>query len=75
MAAYPGATLVNLHDPELMPPTLPRAHRALDQAVDRLYRIRAFAPERERAGHLFMLYEKMPAPPAVGARKLKRPRR
>ena len=61
-AARPGATLADLYDPDLMPPNLRRAHQALDRAVDRLYRSAGFASERERAEHLFMLYEKMCAP-------------
>jgi len=61
-AAHPGATLADLYDPDLMPLNLRRAHRALDRAVDRLYRRSGFASERERVEHLFMLYEKMRAP-------------
>ena len=37
-ADHPGATLADLYDPDLMPPNLRGAHRALDRAVDRLYR-------------------------------------
>ena len=74
-AAHPSATLAALYDPDLMPPGLRRAHRALDRAVDRLYRSRGFASERERAEHLFMLYEKMRVPLGVGIKKLKRRRR
>ena len=74
-AAHPNATLADLYDPDLMPPNLRRAHRSLDRAVDRLYRSRGFASERERAEHLFMLYEKMRAPLGIGVRKLKRRRR
>ena len=74
-AAYPDATLADLYDPDLMPPSLRRAHQALDRAVDRLYRSRGFASERERAEHLFMLYEKMRAPLGIGVAKLKRRRR
>ena len=73
--AFSDATLADLYDPDLMPPTLRRAHQALDRAVDRLYRSRGFASERERAEHLFMLYEKMRAPLGVGVKKLKRRRR
>ena len=65
-AAHPDATLANLYDPDLMPPDLRRAHRALDRAVDRLYRRKRFASERERVEHLFMLYEKMRAPLEAG---------
>ncbi|MDE0649561.1 MAG: class I SAM-dependent DNA methyltransferase, partial [Gammaproteobacteria bacterium] len=74
-ATFPDATLADLYDPDLMPPGLRRAHRALDRAVDRLYRARGFASERERAEHLFMLYETMRAPLGVGIKKLKRRRR
>ena len=58
-AAHPGATLADLYDPDLMPPNLRRAHRALDRGVDRLYRRNGFASERERVEHLVMLYEKI----------------
>ena len=61
-ATHHGATLADLYDPDLMPPNLRRAHRALDRAVDRLYRRTGFASERERVEHLFALYEKMRAP-------------
>ena len=75
-AAHPDATLANLYDPDLMPPNLRRAHRALDRAVDRLYRRAPFASERERVEHLFMLYEKMKTPLKLTARgKSKRRRR
>ena len=61
-AAWPDATLADLYDPDLMPTGLRKAHRRLDRAVDRLYRARRFATERERVEHLFTLYEKMRAP-------------
>ena len=71
-AAHPTATLAELYDPDLMPPSLSRAHQALDRAVDRLYRTGGFASERERVEHLFMRYEKMRAP--LEAVKQVRPR-
>ncbi len=61
-ADHPDATLADLYDPNLMPRNLRRAHRALDRAVDQLYRRTGFASERERIEHLFMLYEKIRAP-------------
>ena len=73
--AYPDATLADLYDPDLMPPTLRRAHQTIDRAVDRLYRRTGFTSERERAEHLFMLYEKMRAPLGIGIKKPKRRRR
>lgn len=60
-AAHLGATLADLYDPDVMPADLRRAHRALDQAVDRLYRKAPFESDRERVEHLFTLYEKMTA--------------
>ena len=74
-AEFHDATLADLYDPDLMPPSLRRAHRALDRAVDRLYRRTGFASERERAEHLFMLYERMRAPLGIGIEKPKRRRR
>ena len=74
-AAYPDSTLANLYDPDLMPPKLRKAHQALDRAVDRLYRRRGFASERERVEHLFMLYEKMQTPLATTTKGKRRRRR
>ena len=61
-ATYPEATLADLYDPDLMPPSLLRAHKNLDRAVDRLYSRRGFRSESERVKHLFMRYERMLAP-------------
>lgn len=61
-ADHPAATLAGLYDPDLMPPNLRRAHRALDRTVDRLYRRSGFASEWERVEHWFALYEKMLSP-------------
>ena len=63
--AHPDATLADLYDPDLMPPNLRKAHRALDRAVDRLYRRSGFASERERVEYLLGLYEKMMEPLGV----------
>ena len=76
-ALYPGATLADLYDPDLMKRELRQAHRALDAAIDRLYRAAPFASDRERVEHLFALYEKLSSPltaapkPAKGKRKKK----
>ena len=74
-AAHPGATLADLYDPDLMPPNLRKAHRALDRAVDRLYRRKRFTSERERVEHLFALYERMQAPLTAEAAAKPRARR
>ena len=58
---YPESTLADLYDPDAMPPDLRKAHRALDAAVDRIYRREPFSGDRERVEHLFMLYERKAA--------------
>ena len=72
-ALSPNSSLDVLYDPVVMPAPLRAAHQTLDRAVDRLYRKRGFASERERVEHLFMLYEKMRAP--LEAVSNKKPRR
>ena len=74
-AAHPNATLADLYDPDLMPVELRRAHRALDGAVDRLYRRSSFSSDRERVEHLLGLYEKMMVPLAANATPRRRRRR
>jgi hypothetical protein len=59
---FPNSTLADLYDVDAMPPQLRKAHRALDEAVDKLYRPGAFSGDRDRAEHLFGLYEKLVTP-------------
>ena len=74
-AAYPGATLADLYDPDTMPPNLRKVHQGLDRAVDRLYRRARFTSERERVEHLLRAYEGLRRPLGVGvASKKKRGR-
>ena len=56
------STLADLYDPDTMPAELRRAHRALDEAVDRLYRRAPFGSDRERVEHLFTLYQRLAEP-------------
>ncbi|WP_461606190.1 class I SAM-dependent DNA methyltransferase [Aeromonas rivipollensis] len=56
---YPGKTLAELYDPDIMPAGLLEAHQALDRAVERLYRDRPFKDAAERVSHLLGLYEKL----------------
>ncbi|MCA6308604.1 MAG: class I SAM-dependent DNA methyltransferase [Phenylobacterium sp.] len=72
--AHPGVKLATLYDPDVMPADLRKAHRALDLAVDRLYRKEPFADDRERVEHLFRLYEQMTAGLLARADKPKRGR-
>jgi hypothetical protein len=73
--AHEGANLADLYDPDVMPEDLRKAHCALDEAVDRLYRKEPFASDRERVEHLFGLYEKLTAPMLAAAAKPKRGRK
>jgi hypothetical protein len=42
-----------------MPPDLTKAHQALDRAVDRLYRKKPFASDKERLELLFERYREL----------------
>ncbi len=64
---HADSTLADLYDPDVMPPDLRKAHKALDDAVDRLYRKEPFASDRERVEHLFKLYENLTAPMLAAA--------
>jgi hypothetical protein len=66
-ARFPNSRLADLYDVDAMPPQLRKAHRALDEAVDKLYRPAAFTGDRDRAEHLFGLYEKLMAPLVAAA--------
>jgi hypothetical protein len=58
-ATYPDARLLDLYDPRSMPGNLTNAHSRLDRAVDRCYRARPFANERQRVEFLFGFYERL----------------
>jgi len=64
---FPNSKLADLYDVDAMPAPLRRAHRALDGAVDKLYRPEAFKGDRDRAEHLFGLYETLVGPLVVTA--------
>lgn len=42
-----------------MPPTLRKAHQALDKAVDKLYSAKGFKTPLDRVKHLFELYQQL----------------
>jgi len=74
---FPGSSLADLYDAEAMPPALRKAHRALDAAVDKLYRPQAFSGDLDRAEHLLGRYEKLVAPlgfPPQAAQRRRRTR-
>jgi hypothetical protein len=55
---FPDSSLSDLYDPLTMPPTLLKAHRVLDKAVDIAYGKPNFKTESERVAYLFELYQK-----------------
>ncbi len=57
-AQFPNSSLADLYDPLTMPPTLIKAHQALDKAVDLCYRSQPFVSESARITFLFELYDK-----------------
>lgn len=65
---YPDKTLADLYDPDKMPEPLREAHKALDHAVEKLYRDKPFRDASERLEHLFARYEKL-----IAAEKAKAP--
>jgi hypothetical protein len=54
---YPANSLAELYDPDKMPEPLRKAHKTLDQAVEKLYRDKPFRDASERLEHLFARYE------------------
>lgn len=69
-AKHPTSSLADLYDPDTMPADLRKAHTALDNAVDRLYRRPPFASDRDRVEHLFGRYEALVNPlGGAGAKK------
>lgn len=58
-AKYPEKTMAQLYDPDTMPLGLKQAHKELDAAVERCYRLQPFTTDTERLEYLFKLYEEM----------------
>ena len=56
---YPESSLADLYDPLTMPKELMNAHKALDVAVDRLYRKAPFKDDAERVSFLFEMYKEI----------------
>ncbi len=57
-AQFPDSSLADLYDPLTMPPSLTKAHKTLDHAVDHLYRKEPFATDTDRVALLFKKYQK-----------------
>jgi hypothetical protein len=73
-AQFPTSTLADLYDVDVMPAPLRKAHRALDEAVDKLYRSATFTGDRDRGEQLFGLYERLIAPLVTAAAQPRRRR-
>ncbi|MGO2357368.1 MAG: class I SAM-dependent DNA methyltransferase [Mesonia sp.] len=56
---HPEKTMAQLYDPDKMPAGLRQAHKDLDAAVERCYRLQAFDNDTQRLEYLFKEYEKM----------------
>ena len=56
---YSESSLASLYDPLTMPKELTLAHKALDLAVDKLYRKTKFKDNAERVAFLFEMYKKL----------------
>lgn len=57
-STFPDSNLAQLYDPVTMPPALSKAHKSLDQAVDKAYGKLTFESEGARMSYLFELYQK-----------------
>jgi hypothetical protein len=73
-AQYPESSLADVYDIDSMPPQLRKAHRPLDEAVDKLYRSAPFLGDTDRVEHLFGLYEKLVTPLIAGTEPHRRRR-
>ena len=58
-AKHPEKTMAWMYNPETMPAGLKQAHKDLDEAIERIYRLAPFQNDAERLEYLFKLYEEM----------------
>jgi len=58
-AKYPEKTLAWMYNSDTMPNGLKLAHQALDEAIEKIYRLASFISDAERLNHLFKLYEEL----------------
>ncbi|MGE5298827.1 MAG: class I SAM-dependent DNA methyltransferase [Acidobacteriota bacterium] len=68
-AQFPDSSLADLYDPLTMPPTLAKAHIALDRAIDKLYSKTPFISDTERGALLFEKYQQKVNPQASEVEK------
>ncbi|UTV97935.1 class I SAM-dependent DNA methyltransferase [Marinomonas rhizomae] len=65
---FPDKSLADLYDPIKIPEPLLNAHRALDKAIEVLYRDKPFRDASERLEHLFNRYDAL-----IAEEKVKKP--
>jgi len=58
-AKYSSKTMAQLYNPDTMPSGLKKAHKDLDEAIEKCYRLQPFKNDTERLEYLFKLYEEM----------------
>ncbi len=58
-AKFPEKALEDMYDPDIMPAGLKQAHKELDEAIEKCYRLQPFTTDTERLEYLFKLYEEM----------------
>ena len=58
-AKHTGKTMAWLYNPDTMPKGLKQAHKNLDEAIEKCYRLQEFKNDTERLEYLFKLYEEM----------------
>lgn len=56
---FPEKTMAWLYNPDTMPSGLKQAHKELDLAIERIYRLRPFESDAERLEFLFKMYDEM----------------
>ncbi len=69
-ANHTGKTMAWMYNPDTMPNDLKQAHQALDEAVEKCYRLEPFDSDSERLEYLFKLYEKMIAKEDTNKRRV-----
>lgn len=70
-AKFPEKTMAWLYNPDTMPAGLKQAHRELDEAIERIYRLAPFTSDAERLEHLFKLYDEMTKKDTLWAKEKK----
>lgn len=71
-AKFPQKTMAWLYNPETMPSGLRQAHKELDDAIERCYRLAPFNSDAERLEYLFRLYDEMICKDTLWAKQKKK---